>query len=256
MLNIKIIRRLTTLFVLTCAPLFISSVNAVELGSFGSSIFQFQKKLAAKGNTQAQYKLGTLYEFGVSVNPDIDEARNWYNKAAKKKYTPAINRLIYLEIKQSGYDKAKHDSWFKGLLDQAGKRDANALILLGQMNRHGINVSKNLDQSLTYLDIASSLGNSEIESEIDEVMREIEARDALKEKIEASRSESKEETNEAKPKPKAKKKPKKKVAKKPKPTPKPSNKDDRRRKYEAAMRKLQEEARLMKQQQEWSEEQE
>ena len=62
------------------------SVNAAESGSFGSRIFQIQEKIAMKGNTLAEYKLGTLYEFGVSVEPSSEQASIWYKKAAKKNY--------------------------------------------------------------------------------------------------------------------------------------------------------------------------
>lgn len=244
-------RKSVILFIAIYSLLHSYSVNAVELGSFGNSVFQFQKRMASKGNTSAEYKLGTLYEFGISVPSNIEEASKYYKRAAKKKYAPAINRLTYLEIKQSGYNKSKHDSWFKSLNDQATSSDPNALILLGQMYQQGINVNKNLNKSLAMLQKAAALGHTEVDSQIDEIYRELEAKAELQEKVEQQKQAEK-----AAPKPakKAVKKPLiKTAAKKSKST---LAKEAKRRKYEEAMRKLYQESLIMQQQQEWSESEE
>lgn len=244
-------RRTVLSFVAVYSLLHVNGVNAVKLGTFGNSIFQFQQKMAARGNTSAEYKLGTLYEFGVSVKPSVADANIYYQRAAKKGYKPAINRLTYLEIKKSGYLKAKHDPWFKNLTSQANASEPNALILLGQMHRHGINTEKNLNKSLAMLQKASSLGHTEVESEIDEIFRELEAKSELREKV---TEPVKEVVKVEKPK-KVKK-----VAKAPNPSPAKKQKSKKselkRRKYEEAMRKLYQERLIMQQQQEWSENEE
>lgn len=241
-------RRTVISFVAVYSLLQINGINAVELGTFGNSIFQFQQKMAARGNTTAEYKLGTLYEFGISVKPSVEDANIYYKRAAKKGYKPAINRLTYLEIKKSGYVKSKHDLWFKHLTSQATSSEPNALILLGQMHRHGINTEKNLNKSLAMLQKASSLGHTEVESEIDEIFRELEAKSDLREKVTEPVKEA------------AKVKKAEKVVKAPKPSPaksqKRQNSEIKRRKYEEAMRKLYQERLIMQQQQEWSENEE
>jgi len=73
----------------------IINVNADE-NSFGYRVFVLQKGMALRGSTLAQHKLGTFYEFGISVEPDPDEAIIWYKKAAEKNNKAAIDRLIYL----------------------------------------------------------------------------------------------------------------------------------------------------------------
>jgi len=238
-------RQTIGLFVAVYSFLHISSASAVELGAFGSSIFQFQQKMAAKGNTSAEYKLGTLYEFGVSVKPNMEEARKYYERAANKGYNPAINRLTFLEIKQSGYKPNKHNNWFKSLSQQVESSEPNALILLGQMYRHGINVDKDLNKSLAMLQKASSLGHTEIESEIDEIYREIEAKNELRQKAEAQKAKAQKPAPVPKPVVKAAPKPNEDKAK--------LLKEAKRRKYEEAMRKLYQENLIMQQQQEWSE---
>lgn len=48
---------------------------------------------AEKGNLHAQAELGRMYEDGVYVNPDIDEAVKWYEKAVAMSQPLAMSRL-------------------------------------------------------------------------------------------------------------------------------------------------------------------
>jgi len=234
-------------FFVGCAVLLASQVYAVDLGSFGDRIFQFQEKLAKSGNKLAQYKLGTLYEFGVSVKPDLEEAKVWYKKAASQDYVPAIDRLTFLDVKQHGYDEEKHSEWFERVLKEVEANEPDAMILLGQMNRYGIVVERNINLAVGLLQRASSLGHTEVDSQIDELKREIRAARQQKEQ----QQEKKQEVVKAKP---VEKKPVIVVQKKAQP--KNNKKEDseaKRRRYEEAMRKLYRETLLLQQQQEWAE---
>ena len=51
------------------------------------------KKAADQGNARAQYNLGCSYEYGEGVSKDINEAKNWYKKAADQGFEEAINAL-------------------------------------------------------------------------------------------------------------------------------------------------------------------
>jgi TonB family protein len=48
---------------------------------------------AAKGNAAAQYALGRRYEKGEGVEKSLDEAMQWYERAAKQEYILAVQRL-------------------------------------------------------------------------------------------------------------------------------------------------------------------
>lgn len=247
---------------LVVATLFFSfPAYSDDLGAFGDRIFQFQMKLALRGNNLAEYKLGTLYEFGISVPPNLDEARKWYQKAADDDYTPAVNRLTYLEIKKSGYDKTKHGNWLDSLVKDAQSSEPNAMILLGQMYRSGIIVKKKPQKALYFLERASSLGHTEVDSEIDAIRREIEAQERAREKAIAESEQQAAEEKAAKQKaakPKTQKRTK--TAKNNSASKKQqaqANKQqleaEKRRKYEEAMRQLRKEAKLMQEQQSWAE---
>jgi TPR repeat protein len=44
---------------------------------------------AEQGDAAAQYKVGSLYEFGLGVGKDFGEATRWYRKAARQGHTTA-----------------------------------------------------------------------------------------------------------------------------------------------------------------------
>ncbi|HEY9200237.1 MAG TPA: tetratricopeptide repeat protein [Gammaproteobacteria bacterium] len=227
----------------------LNPLYAVDLGSFGERIFQFQEKLANDGNRLAQYKLGTLYEFGVSVPPDQEQARQWYQQSASQGYQPAIDRLTYLEVRQNGYDEKLHREWFERVLSQAEAYEADSLILLGQMNRHGIVVEKNINMAVNLLQQASSQGHTEVDSQIDELKREIYAN---QQRIKARQQQ---EAAKAKPvaPPRPKAAPAKVVEQPAEAEPTKDEMEARRRRYEEAMRELYKEELLLQQQQEWAE---
>ena len=56
------------------------------------------KKSAGKGYVDAQIFLGQMYEEGLSVKKDINEAKKWYSLAEKqgsKKASVLLNNLLY-----------------------------------------------------------------------------------------------------------------------------------------------------------------
>jgi hypothetical protein len=245
--RMSVFRLFPRTFLVGCCLLWSNHLYAVDLGSFGDRIFQFQEKLANNGNKLAQYKLGTLYEFGVSVEPNIEQARLWYKKAASQDFQPAIDRLTYLDVKQNGYDEEKHGVWFERVLKEVEANEADALILLGQMNRYGIVVDQNINLAVGLLQRASSLGHTEVDSQIDELKREIRA--AKRQRREA---EKKQEVAKAKLVEKRKPEPVVQKTSKPKVN-KQAEMEAKRRRYEEAMRKLYKETLLLQQQQEWAE---
>ncbi len=246
------------------------SVNAAEADVFGSRIFKFQKKFAMKGNTLAEYKLGTFYEFGVSVEPNTEQAVIWYKKSAKKKHVPAINRLTYLEIRKSGYIESKYGDWFKKLKAQVETGESNSRIVLGQMYRYGIKVNKDLEKAVELLEQASSLGHTEVDLEIDSIKQEIaKSKKAIvtkkksskksarkkvsKKKVSKKKTTSKKTASKKSIKKKEETSASKKIkAKQVKNTDKKS-KEEKRRKYEAALRKIHQESLILNEQQEWAE---
>jgi len=84
-----------------------AGVYAVDASSQANNVFNFQQKLANKGNARAQYKLATMYESGTGTEQDLEQAKHWYYKASSAGIKAANDRMTYLTIKQQGYDKTK-----------------------------------------------------------------------------------------------------------------------------------------------------
>lgn len=241
-------RQYRVVVVVFFCSLFLGNIQADELGSFGDRIFQFQKKLALRGNTLAQYKLGTLYEFGISVPPNVEEASKWYRKAAAEQYGPAINRLTYLQIKSSGFKPETHGEWLEELEELADSSDAHALILLGQMHHQGIHVEQNLKTALDMLERASSLGHTEVDSEIEQIQHKLTPLAKPKKTTQAVKAKT-----SVKPDATVKSAPPK-VDREAIARERKLQQEEKRKRYHEQMQKLQEETRLLQEQQQWAEE--
>ncbi len=46
-------------------------------------LFDFQMKLAKKGNAEAEFKVGEMYETGFGVTKNMKEATSWITKVSK-----------------------------------------------------------------------------------------------------------------------------------------------------------------------------
>ena len=246
-------------------PLFLFPImTSANEGEFGYRVFKLQKKQAIKGSTFAQYKLGTFYEFGISVKPNPNEAKVWYEKAAEKNNKPAANRLIYLEVKKLGYNKSKHLSWVNKIIDESKKANVHSTIILGQLYHNGIAVNKDLDKAIKLLRKASSRGHTEVDNEIAQINKELQKNNPPEEPVETDEVKVKEinvsvkkqtgkqpgkqprkeaievKATEQKAAPKKKSKAKKKKNKSE--DDRRRSEEDRRRRYEKAMRKQYREA--------------
>lgn len=261
-------------FILTAAiVIFPASLNAAGLINQANNVFKFQQKLAEKGNTHAQYKLAFMYETGEGTKVSFDKALYWYGLASKAGLKKAEDRTTYLMVKELGYDKKLHAGWIDGVVKEAGNRQPEAMLLLGQLYRQGLGVKKNLKKSLALLNQVSVLGDADVDEEIESIYDEIDAKKASriaykKKKAKAAAKVSVAKAKAAKVKPVitkvAKAKPvKQKVAKKKKQKAAPvavakvvkkvTEKEKilaaKKRRYEAAMAKLKLEQQMIDEQQ-------
>jgi len=137
-----------------------------------ATVFRFQKKMAERGNPASQFKLGLMYETGSGVERSLIESITWYKKADKQDYKPASNRLIYLEIKKSGFNDSHHE-WLSSLKNDARFNEGEALFLLGQMYSEGTGVNKSLTQALKLLRKAAGGNIPGSDTEMQRVEREL-----------------------------------------------------------------------------------
>ncbi|HBN58647.1 MAG TPA: hypothetical protein DD382_05090 [Gammaproteobacteria bacterium] len=71
--------------------------------------------LANQGNAQSQYELGLMYELGMGIDKDLDQAFIWYQKSANQAYAKAQYNLgIFYALGKAGEkDIAQSKYWIK-----------------------------------------------------------------------------------------------------------------------------------------------
>lgn len=145
--------------------------------SQADGLFDFQMKLAKKGNVEAQYKVGEMYETGFGVKKDMAEASNWINKAAAQGHETAGFKLLYWDLEKNGVNDTNKEK-VEALKASAKADNPQAQYYMGKMLAYGVGVKKNTDKSIEWLNKAALVGVLEAEREIVTV-REEKQRQAL-----------------------------------------------------------------------------
>ena len=171
---------LYTLLLAVALVTFPAALNAEELINHSSNVFKFQQRLAENGNLQAQYKLAFMYETGEGVEASFDKAMHWYDRAAKSGLKKADQRSTYLMVKELGFNKKMHTEWLNSVKVEANNHEPEAMLLLGQLYRQGLGVTKNLKKSLGLLTQVSILGDADVDSEIESIHAEMDASNQAK----------------------------------------------------------------------------
>ncbi len=127
--------------------LIVGPFSAATAYDFSAGVFEFQQKMAKKGDPQAQYKLAYMYENGQGTEKDLNKATGWYKKAAKKRFPAAKMRLTYIDTLKNGFKPEKHNPWLAKLKQDAGANDGESLFLLATMHRDGYIVKKDLKRA-------------------------------------------------------------------------------------------------------------
>ncbi len=130
-----------------------------------NGLFDFQMKLAKKGNAEAEFKVGEMYETGFGVKEDKAEAMNWINKAASQGHETASFKLLYWDIEKNGVTDA-NKAKFDALKTKANEGNAQAQFYLGKMYSRGIGVKRNSNTAINWLNKAALVGIIEAETEV------------------------------------------------------------------------------------------
>ena len=137
-------------FVLLCAG---ASTQDIDYGDYKNI-----RADAAKGDPNAQYNMGVLYERGQIVKQDYKEAIKWYRKAADQDLAMAQFNLalMYDEghgVKQDYKEAAK---WYKKAAVQGLPQ---AEYNLGYMYLNGQGVFKDYDEAVKWLKLSAEHGH-------------------------------------------------------------------------------------------------
>ena len=117
--------------------------------------------LAKKGDAEAQFNVGMIYENGKGVKVDLVEAIRWYEKSAKQGKGAAqynLAQIYYEKGRQSephAYEKAKY--WYEKAIEREVKEAYNNLAVLYMK---GLGVKKNEQKAFELFSKAAELGDN------------------------------------------------------------------------------------------------
>lgn len=138
--------------------LFLPSVSQAD------GLFDFQMKLAKKGNPEAQFKVGEMYETGFGVKADQKEAMSWITKAADQGHETARFKLLYWDIEKNGVTDANKAD-YEALKTKANEGNPQAQFYIGKMYARGVGVKRSSSKALGWLNKAAFVGVLEAERE-------------------------------------------------------------------------------------------
>ncbi len=125
-------------------------------GDYASARHKFQR-LAERGNVQAQYKLGLMYNNGEGVRQDFREAVMWFSRAAVQGYAPAQTSLGVKYEHGQGVKRSNREAvrWYR---HGATQGHATAQYRLGRMYVLGRGARRNYTEAVAWFILAAAQG--------------------------------------------------------------------------------------------------
>lgn len=129
-------------------------IDAYEKGNYSAALKEF-KRLAAKGDAEAQSALGYMYASGHGVKQDYKKAALWYRKAAEQGHAGAQSNLGVMYASGQGMPQNDKEaaSWY---LKAAEQGYAAAQFNLGVMYANGQGVPQDLVQAHKLFSLAET----------------------------------------------------------------------------------------------------
>ncbi len=122
--------------------------------------FEIWLVLARRGDVDAQYNLGALYDNGWGVERDVEKATLWYARAAGRNVAPA--ELVLAHILRRGEATVRDDDQALRYLRSAAHRgSARAQFELGIAYDRGIGVTQNYATAAVWYEKAANQGLTE-----------------------------------------------------------------------------------------------
>jgi uncharacterized protein len=143
------------------------AVAAYHRGDYATAL-RLWHPLAERGDADAQFHLGVMYESGQGVLRNDAEAINWYRKAAEQNDAVAQFNLGVMYAKGMSPNRAEAALWYRLAADHGL---AGAQFNLGMMYVEGRGVSHDYVQAHMWLDLAASqlppLGKNQRNTSVD-----------------------------------------------------------------------------------------
>jgi TPR repeat protein len=128
--------------------------DAIQKGDIKAALAEL-RPLAAKGDPNAQFLLGMLYDAGKGVKSNQTVAASWYRKAAEQNH---LLGQLYLGVLLYSGEGVKQDyveaaRWFKAPADSGYEP---AQFYLGSMYANGTGVKKDNSEAIRWLSKAAA----------------------------------------------------------------------------------------------------
>ncbi len=146
--------------ILVCHPVFAGvneGVSALLEGDYATALKEF-RPLAARGDAEAQYRMGRMYEFGYGVAADMPQAMTWLRKSAAQENASAQTELGIIYATGEGgvpRDDGQAVAWLQKGADQG---NATAQYNLGLMYAKGQGVTTDYGQAVAWYRKAADQG--------------------------------------------------------------------------------------------------
>lgn len=127
-------------------------------------LFDFQMKLAEKGNAEAQFKIGEMYETGFGTTKNMKLAEEWINKAAAQGHETARFKQLYWDMKKNGLTK-DNKARYEELASKAKDENGYAEYYMGKLSAEGAGVPQDKEKALDFYNQATLKGIVEAERE-------------------------------------------------------------------------------------------
>jgi hypothetical protein len=127
-------------------------------------LFDFQMKLAEKGNAEAQFKIGEMYETGFGTTKNMKLAEEWIGKAAAQGHETAGFKQLYWDMRKNGLSKA-NKAKYEELVSKAKAENGYAQYYIGKLYAAGAGVPVDKEKALDFYNQATLKGIVEAERE-------------------------------------------------------------------------------------------
>jgi TPR repeat protein len=133
----------------------------------------FYRQAADRGDAEAAYQLGVLYDRGQGVRPDAAQRNAWWQKAADLNYAPAL--LALAEMARAGDGMAKSEPVAVGYYRRAAERGSGAAALhYARALRDGTGVTRDAAQAWEWFSFALGQGsNASLREERDRLSAQV-----------------------------------------------------------------------------------
>ncbi|UCC55517.1 MAG: sel1 repeat family protein [Gammaproteobacteria bacterium] len=131
--------------------LLMAVAGATPANDIWQSLFKEKLREATRGDSAAQYDVGSMYQNGRGVTADRDKAIEWYTKAAAQDNQKAVSRLELMRANETRFSRTEA---------RAARGDVDNQYDLGNMYEKGIGTRINYQQARDWYEKAAAAGHA------------------------------------------------------------------------------------------------